>query len=144
VGDGPTSGFDQAVGLLVEIVPETSPFAWQPGDRLSFRVLFAGLPLADQQVKLIHLDMPDLRLVSRTDREGRVEFLPPRGGPWMVAAVYMRRASGRDEIDWESLWANLTLALPETRRATLDREEETADDTERRLGHAGPASSATR
>jgi uncharacterized GH25 family protein len=106
------AGFDDEVGLPVELVLETDPATWRSEDSITLRAVYDGLPLADQQVKLIHLVEHELRLVARTDADGRVRFRPPQSGPWLAAAVFMRRAPEGGEADWESFWASLTFALP--------------------------------
>ena len=108
----PARGFDAEIGLPIEFVPEDDPRAWQPGDPFGVRLLYEGHPLADQQIKLIHLVDRDLQLISRTDGEGRARLSPPQAGPWMVASVFMRRAPEGTQAEWESLWASFTFALP--------------------------------
>ena len=110
-GDPSAAGFDREVGLPIEFVPETDPRTWRDGDAITVRLLYEGRPLADQQLKLIHLVDSDLAQVFRTDAEGRVELRPPQGGPWLVASVFMRRAPEGIGGDWESFWASLTFEL---------------------------------
>jgi uncharacterized GH25 family protein len=112
VGDA-TEGRDAEVGLPIEIVAESDPFLWHDSGSLAFRLLFQGEPLAGRLVKLVHLDDPKLRLLGRSDLDGRVAFSPPRGGPWRVVSVHMLPATAGVEGDWESFWASLTFALPE-------------------------------
>ncbi len=106
--------YDREIGLPLEIVLETDPRSWADGDPLTVRLLYEGRPLADQQMKLIHLRDAELSLVSRTGADGRVRLLPPQAGPWLMATVYMRRAPEGVEGDWESFWGSLTLELPAT------------------------------
>ena len=113
VGSAPSGGHDVEVGLPIELIAEGDPYAWRDGDDLSFRLLFAGEPLAGRLVKLKHLDDPELRLLARSDMEGRVVFAPPRGGPWRVIAVHMLPAPAGVDGDWESFWASLTFSLRE-------------------------------
>lgn len=105
--------FDRELGLPLEIVPETDPLTWQVGDPFSVRLIYDGEPLADQHVKLLHLDEGELRLVARSDEEGRVRLQPPQPGPWLVATVFMRRAPDHVEGDWESFWGSLAFELPD-------------------------------
>jgi hypothetical protein len=112
VAGGPSSGFDARVGLALELVLESNPFAWRDGDPLALRLLFQGAALGNRPVKLIHLDHPERRLAATTDAEGRVRFQPAGGGPWMAAALHMQPAGPAVEGDWQSFWASLTFALP--------------------------------
>jgi hypothetical protein len=104
---------DVEVGLPIELIAEGDPFAWHDGDTLAFRLVFEGAPLPGRLVKLVHLDMPELRLFARTDMAGRAVFAPPRGGAWRAVAVHMLPATPDLEGDWESFWASLTFALKE-------------------------------
>ncbi len=104
--------FDREIGLPIELVPETDPRTWSDGDPFAVRLLYDGQPLADQQIKLIHLRDSGLRIVARTDADGRVELLFPQSGPWLAATVFMRRAPQEVEGDWESFWGSLTFELP--------------------------------
>jgi uncharacterized GH25 family protein len=113
VGDASTEARDIEIGLPIELVAEGAPLAWHDGDALEFRLLFDGAPLPGRLVKLVHLDMPELRLFARTDLEGRAAFVPPRGGPWRAVAVHMLPATPELEGDWESFWASLTFSLRE-------------------------------
>jgi len=113
VGSGPAGGRDVEVGLPIELIAEGDPYAWRDGDDLSFRLLFLGEPLPGRLVKLKHLDDPDLRLLARSDMDGRVVFAPPRGGPWRAIAVHKLPAPARVEGEWESFWASLTFSLRE-------------------------------
>jgi len=116
LAEGSSEGFDQEVGFPIEFIPETDPRAWRSGDVLSVRLLYEGHPLADQQIKLIHLVDRDLSQVFRTDADGRASLRPPQAGPWLIASVFMRRASDELEGDWESFWASLTFELSDEGR----------------------------
>jgi uncharacterized GH25 family protein len=111
---GEASGaYDAEVGLPIELVAETDPSRWHDGGSLELRLVFQGAPLAGRLVKLVHLEDPGLKLLARSDLNGRVAFSPPRGGPWRAVAVHMLPASAGIEGEWESFWASLTFALTE-------------------------------
>lgn len=112
VGDA-AGGHDAEVGLPIELVADDDPALWRDGGALAFRLLFEGEPIAGRLVKLVHLEDPRLRLLGRTDLDGRVEFSPPRGGPWRVVSVHMLPATPEIGGEWESYWASLTFELPE-------------------------------
>jgi uncharacterized GH25 family protein len=102
---------DAPVGLPLELVAEDDLALWHDGGSLAFRLLFDGAPLAGRLVKLVHLEDPKLRLLGRSDLDGRVAFSPPRGGPWRVVSVHMQPAPPELEGEWESFWASLTFSL---------------------------------
>lgn len=112
VGNGGSPVFDRQVGFPLEIVARTDPEKWRGGDTFSVEVFYDGRPLADQQVKLIHLRDGELRLLARTDANGRVDLRPPQAGPWLLATVFMRAAPDAIEGDWESFWGSLSFELP--------------------------------
>ena len=108
-----TTGFDRALGLRLELVPESSPKKLSTGGgALQVRLLFEGKPLAGALAVAMNRDEPDKRLSARTDKAGRVSFALARGGAWLVKAVHMVPAPADSGADWESLWASLTLETP--------------------------------
>jgi hypothetical protein len=114
--DGPSAGFDRVLGLPLELVLETDPFAWNGGEKLALRLELAGKPLAGRQVKLARLAAPHQVLLARTDEHGRVEFLPTMAGAVSAFAVHQRRAASEQHLegDWEGLWASLVFELGES------------------------------
>jgi uncharacterized GH25 family protein len=113
-GGAGNAGFDRALGLRLELVPETSPkkLPANAGGSVPVRLLFEGKPLAEALVVAINRDDPDKRLSARTDKAGRVVLALPRGGVWLVKAVHMVPAPAESGADWESLWASLTFEAP--------------------------------
>ncbi len=101
-------------GLLIEFVPEVSPYSLRPGDRLPVRLLFRQAPAADVAVEVAWLEQGAGRTetVGRTDREGRIRVPLRAAGPHRLHAIVMERRSDRAEADWESFWATLTFAVP--------------------------------
>ncbi len=112
VGGGAGAGFDRAVGLPLELVPETDPRAARPGDELTIRALYDGKPLANLAVGAMNKAEGKGQLTARTDAEGRAKLKLPRGGVWLVKAVHMVPAPAGRDADWESLWASMTFELP--------------------------------
>lgn len=90
---------DQLLGLRLELLMETES---------SFRLLFEGKPLAGALVVALRQDDPSIRLAARSDRGGRVTFVLPKRGVWLVKSVHMVAAPAGSGADWESLWASLT------------------------------------
>jgi uncharacterized GH25 family protein len=100
------------VGLTLELVPETDPYALSPGAGLTVRLLYQGKPLAGALVMALDgTDAQDPQRV-RSDADGRAAFTLPRAGNWLIKAVHMIRAPKDAGADWESFWASLTFSLP--------------------------------
>jgi hypothetical protein len=114
---GGGAGFDRALGFTLEIVPEASPFEAKPGESLPVRLLFRGKPLEGALVAALCADAPDARVEARTDAEGRARLALAKPGAWLVKAVHMVPAEGRDDADWESFWGSLTFELLAPRAA---------------------------
>ena len=80
-GPGLRTGFDRVLGFTLEIVPETDPESWQPGRRVTVRLLFAGRPLEGALVAALPKANPAAgRIAGRTDRAGRVALPLHAGG----------------------------------------------------------------
>ena len=114
VAPGPAaSGSDaqrwrRPVGLTLELVPETDPRPLAAGGAFAMRLLYRGKPLAGALVKAYPKDGNERRLAARTDAQGRVRFVLPEGGVWLISAVHMIDAPAASGARWESLWASLT------------------------------------
>ncbi len=113
VGTGSSAGFDRVVGLPLELVLETDPFVWKPGEKLVLRLELEGRSLANRQVKLMRLSAPFKILLARTDDAGRVRFAVEEAGGWVASTVHQRRVTPGQELegDWEGLWASLAFEL---------------------------------
>ncbi len=112
-GDGGATGYDRAFGFELELIPEKNPYELKGGDGLPVRVAYEGKPLAGALVTALPYDEPEKRISQRSDANGRVTFVLPREGVWLVRAVHMiPAAAGNAEADWESLWASLTFEIP--------------------------------
>ncbi|HVT60158.1 MAG TPA: DUF4198 domain-containing protein [Thermoanaerobaculia bacterium] len=122
---GSQSGYERALGLTLELVPERNPTALPPGRALPVRLLYRGAPLAGAKVVAMLKSPPErppLQVAGRTDRAGRVELRLAVGGPgrsagtfpgvWLIKAVHMVPAPAGSGADWESFWASFTFELP--------------------------------
>lgn len=110
-----TSGateMDVPLGLALELVAERNPYLATAGDRLPFRLTYEGKPRANALVIAISERQPLKRLSARTDKDGRVSFVLPEGGPWLIKAVHMTPAPAGSHADWQSFWASSTFDLP--------------------------------
>jgi len=100
------------VGMTLELIPESDPYALTPGGKLTVRLLYRDKPLAHALVMALdHVDAGDPQRV-RTDADGRATFALPRAGAWLIKAVHMIPAPRDASADWESFWASLTFAVP--------------------------------
>ncbi len=113
VGGTAGTGFDQPVGMELELIAEKNPLETEPGEETPFRLLYRGKPLAGALVVALPHSQPDAgELKVRTDSQGRARFkLPagPAGGEiWLIKAVHMIAAPpDAKDADWESFWASL-------------------------------------
>lgn len=116
VGDG--VGQDRAFGLETEIVALDNPYTDDLWGEIAVQVFYQEQPRANAQVEMFERIGRDVTVTwHRTDEEGRA-FLPVQpGGEYMVDAVLIREPDAALSADldavWETLWANLTFAVPE-------------------------------
>jgi uncharacterized GH25 family protein len=100
---------DRAFGFPLELIAETNPYLTRT---LRLRLLYQDKPLSGALVVAFNKAEPLAKLKARTDDNGRVEFILPRSGVWLVTSVHMIPASFFSGDDWESLWASLTFERP--------------------------------
>lgn len=112
---------DTALGLTLELLAERNPYLARAGERLPFTLRYQGTPKAGALVIAVNEQHPDRRLSARTDRMGRVTFVLPEGGVWLVKAVHMIAAAPDSGADWQSFWASTTFDLPGAGRPTPSR-----------------------
>lgn len=103
-------------GQRLEIIPMNDPLAVPPGGALGLRVLFEKKPLEGALLKAWHRRTNQTLIIrARTDADGTASFDLPFAGPWMVSVVHMVKASGVKDIDWDSLWSNLSFVVAPAR-----------------------------
>ncbi len=111
---GPDQTFATRTGQRLEIVPMADPLALRPRENLPLQVWFDDKPLAGALLKAWHKQAGQtLILRAVTTTEGKVTFNLPYAGAWMLSVVHMVPATGIKDVDWDSLWGNLTFHLPE-------------------------------
>ena len=95
-------------GNSLELVPVTDPRTISSGDHVAFRLLRSGKPLPNFPVGDVTEHKTAGRL-SHTDANGVLHLTAPRAGRWMLRATELRRPAAGSNIDWESVFATLTL-----------------------------------
>ena len=114
--------FAVKAGQRLELVPLSDPLTMAPGDALGVQVLFEGAPLAGALVKAWNKGDPGpggkregqtVIVRATTSADGQVIVNLPYAGPWMVSVVHMVPAVGVKDIDWDSLWGNLSFSVPQ-------------------------------
>lgn len=101
---------DRALGFVLELVAEKNPYTLAAGQELPVQLTYLSRPLAGALVVAMPRDNPSAKVTARSDATGRVRLRLPETGVWMVKAVHMIPAVGRD-ASWESFWASLTFEL---------------------------------
>lgn len=133
-GDG-RGAQDVRIGLPLEIIPLNNPYrpletrhqpaaTTQPATtnapshppvptRLTFQLLENEKPAAGALMAAIWLEKGEsIRRTARTDSDGKASFELSQPGMYVINAVRMTRAKGRDDVEWESTWSSLTFELP--------------------------------
>lgn len=101
------------VGQRLEVLPLNNPLLLLPLDALRVRVDFGGKPLAGALVKAWHQHSGQTIIIrATTSADGVATMTLPFTGAWMVSVVHMVAAKGVKNIDWDSIWGNLSFVLP--------------------------------
>ena len=108
--DGQSEGYDRKLGFERELILQTDPVKYHPGQPLTLTLLAEGKPLQGTQVKA-QLGTPHPTILKAiTNDDGQVTFRLPAKGEWMFSAVDMIPSDDPD-AEWHSLWASLTVLL---------------------------------
>lgn len=116
VGDG--AGQDRNFGLLTEIVALANPYTDDLDGTLPVQVFYQGQPRAGAQVEVFEADAHRrVEVIKVHADENGIAQVPVRAGyRYMLDSVVMREPSAELAAErgvvWESLWANLTFAMP--------------------------------
>jgi uncharacterized GH25 family protein len=111
-GAAATRQVTQPLGLLLEIVPEISPYAEPRPATLPVRVLFEGRPLPAATLKLTQLEHDESPFETRlTDAEGRATFSMPREGSWLLNVVWTKPLPESRETDFETEFSSLSFGF---------------------------------
>jgi hypothetical protein len=112
MGRRPAAIGNQPVGMPLELIAETNPYAMKAGGALPVRLLYRGQPLRDALIVAIPKMAPNRRIALRSDAQGRVRLKLPSAGEWLIKAVQIVPAPEGARGQWESFWASLTFELP--------------------------------
>lgn len=119
VGVGNAAGQDRVIGLTTEIVALENPYTGDMSDGIDVQVFYDGAPRANEQIEIFEKAADESVLVSTvmTDTEGKATIPVRPGYRYMLDSVVLREPTPQMAADknaiWESLWANLTFAVPE-------------------------------
>ena len=84
----------------------------KPGDALDLQVLFDDKPLAGALLKAWNRQGGQTLIIrAKTSVDGKATFNLPYAGGWMISVVHMVPVKGAKDIDWDSLWGNLSFKL---------------------------------
>ena len=117
VGSG--EGSDRRVGLETEIVALANPYTDDLTDGMPVQVYYRNDLRSDTQVEVFEKAADGSVEISyyRTDADGIARFPVKPGHSYMVDAVVLRvpnvELQETSGAVWETLWANLTFAVPE-------------------------------
>ena len=117
VGDG--AGADRRVGLETEIVALTNPYTDDLTDGMQVQVYYRNDLRTDVQIEVFEKSANGAVSINlyRTNAEGIGTFPVRPGFSYMVDAVVLREPNAAEMeasgTVWETLWANLTFAVPE-------------------------------
>ncbi|MDK2861183.1 MAG: nickel transport protein [Thermodesulfobacterium sp.] len=92
---GKEGGWDEPIGLKVEIIPLVKPFALWEGNLFKGRVLVDGKPAANVEVEVEYLNTQGFKApydslitqVVKTDENGYFEYTLPWEGWWGFSAI---------------------------------------------------------
>ncbi len=110
-------GGDRRLGLEAELVALENPYLLERGADLPVRLFFGDGPLAHAQIELYAKSSSGkvMATIHQTDANGIAMLPATRGHIYMANAVIFRQPHERHrdpDAAWETLWANLTFAVP--------------------------------
>jgi uncharacterized GH25 family protein len=117
VAVGTGKGADHEFGFETELLALANPYT-NPQE-FAVRWLYLGAPRPHEQIEIFARDPQGNVTVTttRTDAAGEARIALAPGVTYMLDAVILRPPSDkllqRMDVQWESLWANLTFAVPE-------------------------------
>lgn len=131
VGQAMDRRVPRALGCSLELRLLLHPADEDSEGALGLRVLFRGRPLSGALVVALQASQPMTvaelflelssketapgRVRERSDSRGEVTLQLEEAGPWLIKVVHMEPTEGDPDVDWESWWSSLTLAVPSRR-----------------------------
>lgn len=114
IGVGDAQGADRATGMEFELTALANPYTDDLSGGLPVALSYRGAPRPDTQIELFERGPDGMVAVTRlrTDADGRARIPVRPGHAYQLDAVLLREAPPDSGAAWESLWANLTFALP--------------------------------
>lgn len=100
------------VGMTLELLTETNPYAMPAPTTLAVKLIYQGQPVAGALVMALNRNAPQEVQRVESGPDGQAEFQLQRSGLWMVKAVHMVPAASVGPEEWRSYWASLTFELP--------------------------------
>ena len=116
-GQIPQPQITKPVGLGLEIVPLSNPYALGNAAQITVQVLYRGQPLAGALVKLNNLDA-DAQPVEmhRSDASGRATFQARRAGQWQYNVVWSQPLANNPTADFLTTFSSLTFGFAGARQ----------------------------
>lgn len=117
-GKNPQPQITKPVGLGLEIVPLSNPYAPGNSAQQAVQVLYQGRPLVGALVKLNNLNA-DAKPVEehRTDAAGRASFKARRSGQWQFNVVWSQPLANNSTADFLTTFSSLTFGFPAVKAA---------------------------
>lgn len=108
IGPAATANATRAIGLTLEITPESNPHAQKPGQPLVLRVDWRGKPLPGASLVLEPLDgKPAHGTPVITDAQGHVKFPTPTPGRWRANVVWTQPIT-HPRAEFDTVFSSLT------------------------------------
>lgn len=119
IGVGNSEGADTRMGLTTEFVALTNPYTDDLSDGMQVQLFYLNEPRPDVQVEVFEkaADLSVEIALYRTDENGIAAIPVKPGYSYMVDHVVLREPSAQMAetmgVVWETLWANMTFAVPQ-------------------------------
>ena len=100
------------VGMTLEIVPQTNPYALAAKAPLTSTTYYRGKPTEGVTIGLISLDTDaGLVEVKTTNAKGEVTFKRPETGQWMLHAVWSDPLEDTSKADYDTIFSSLSFGF---------------------------------
>ena len=112
VGAAAQPQISRPVGLALEIVPLSNPYAGGNPSEMTVQVLYQGRPLSGALVKLNNL-AADAQPVEthRSDETGRATFLARRAGQWQFNVVWSQPMPRNPQAEFLTTFSSLSFGF---------------------------------